>query len=531
MSRVSFIDTLIFICYVIAVLVIGFLTGRREQTRASGYFLAGRSLPWFAIGFSMIATSISTEQFIGAGAKAYDVGMAVLNWEWGMLFCFTLLAFVFLPIYFRRRIYTIPEYLEQRFSSGARTIFSVITMLSYLVINLAGVLYSGGYTLHKIFDLPLAGSIWILALITGIYTIYGGLRSVVWTDTLQGILLLAGGAYITIAGLLKIPGGLMEAVGTGERSHLFLPAGHPELPWTGILVLMLSTNVWYACTNQFYIQRCLGAKNEWNARMGIMFAAFLAIILGFTVDFPGVVAHKLVLLGVIPVPSESNAVYPLLIRHLVPAGIRGIVFAGLVAAIMSTLSSLINSIATLFTLDIYQKFVRPKASQKHLIRTGQLASTGLLLLGTLWAPMVGTFPTIFDYFQQCWAIMAAPFAVIFLLAILWKRANNAGAVSTMILGIIAIPVTFWLQKGILPEGFNFYNLVGIICLVLLAWMIIISLLARPQVPARITEVVWTRKLMRLPSGEAPHPYPWYRKVWLWWILATTVTVIVYIIFR
>jgi SSS family solute:Na+ symporter len=456
--------------------------------------------------------------------------MAVLNWEWGMLFSFTLLAFVFLPIYFGRKIYTIPEYLERRFSSSARTIFSIITMLSYLIINLAGVLYSGGYTLHKIFNLPLTGSIWIIAIITGVYTIYGGLKSVVWTDSLQCMILLAGGAYITITGLSRIPGGLMEAVGTGERSHLFLAADHPELPWTGILVLILSTNVWYACTNQFYIQRCLGAKNEWNARMGIIFAAFLAIILGFTVDFPGVIAHKLVSLGIIPTPPESNAVYPLLIKYLVPTGIRGIVFAGLVAAIMSTLSSLINSISTLFTLDIYHKFVKPKATQKHLIRTGQIAGTVMLLLGTIWAPMVQTFPTIFDYFQQCWAIMAAPFAVIFLLAIFWRRANNIGAISTMILGIIAIPVTFWLQRSVLPEGFNFYNLVGIICLVLLVWMVIVSFVTQPQVKATITEVIWSYKIVQLPARELPHPYLFYKKVWLWWVLATILTCIVYIIF-
>lgn len=530
MFQVTFIDTVIFVCYIIAVLAIGFIVGRKEQTKASGYFLAGKSLPWFAIGFSMVATSISTEQFIGAGAKSYEVGMAVLNWEWGMLFSFTLLAFVFLPIYFRRQIYTIPEYLERRFSSSARTIFSIMTILSYLVINLAGVLFSGGYTLHKIFNLPLVSSIWILAIITGVYTIYGGLKSVVWTDSLQCVLLICGGAYITIAGLLEIPGGLMAAVGTGERSHLFLPADHPELPWTGILVLILSTNVWYTCTNQFYVQRCLGAKNEWNARMGIIFAAFLAILLGFTVDFPGIIAYKLVSLGIIPAPPESNAVYPLLIRYLVPAGVRGIVFAGLVGAIMSTLSSLINSIATLFTLDIYHKLIKKEASQKRLIRVGQLAGTVLLLLGTIWAPMVQTFPTIFDYFQQCWAIMAAPFAVIFLLAIFWKRANNAGAISTMILGVIAIPVTFWLQRSVLPEGFNFYNLVGIICLIFFIWMILVSLLTQPQAKEKIASVIWSHKLVQLPSGEFPHPYLWYKKVWVWWGIATIMTSAVYIIF-
>jgi len=530
MLQVTALDTAIFIIYIIAVLLIGFIVGRREHSHAMGYFLAGRTLPWFAIGFSMVATSISTEQFIGAGAKSYEVGMAVLHWEWGVLPAFTLLIFVFLPIYFRRKIFTIPEYLERRFSATARTIFSIMTLVSYLVINLAGVLYSGGYTLHKIFSLPLIPSIWLLAIVTGVYTIYGGLASVVWTDTLQCILLLAGGAYITIAGLMKIPGGLAAAVGTGERAHLFLPADHPELPWTGIVVLILSTNVWYACANQFYIQRCLGAKNEWNARMGVVFAAFLAIILGFTVDFPGVVAYKLVELGVIPAPPESNAIYPLLIRYLVPTGIRGIVFAGLVAAIMSTLSSLINSIATLFTMDIYNKFLRPEASEKHLILVGRTAGAMLLLCGTIWSPVVGNFPTIFDYFQESWAIMAAPFAVIFTLGILWKRANNIGAVSTMILGIVAIPIAFALRKFVLPEEFSFYNLVGIILLILLAWMIFISLVTQPQKKEKISSVVWSHVMIKFAPGETPKPYTWYKNLWLWWGITAVLTAGIYLKF-
>ncbi len=530
MLQVTALDTAIFIGYVIAVLVIGFIVGRKEHKEATGYFLAGRSLPWFAIGFSMIATSISTEQFIGAGAKSYEVGMAVLNWEWGMLFAFLLLIFVFMPIYYRRRIYTIPEYLERRFSPTARTIFSVMTLLSYLVINLAGVLYSGGYTLHKIFNLPIIMSIWLLAIVTGVYTIYGGLTAVVWTDTLQGILLIGGGMYITIAGLLKIPGGLMAAVGTGERAHLFLPMDHPELPWTAIIVLFISTNVWYSCTNQFYIQRCLGAKNEWNVRMSIVFALFLAIVLGFTVDFPGIVAYKLVELGVIPKPPESNAVYPLLIRYLVPTGVRGLVFAGLVAAIMSTLSSLINSIATLFTMDIYHKFIRPKSNDRHLIVVGQVAGATLLIAGTVWAPIVSTFPTIFDYFQQSWAIMAAPFAVVFLFAVFWKRANNFGAVSTMIIGIIAIPLTFWLQRSVLPHGFNFYNLVGIIFVFLCVWIVVASLLTKPQAVHEIAAVVWSKDMIPLPDDQIPRPFRWYHNIWLWLGLTTLLTIYIYIKF-
>ena len=527
MFHITTLDIWIFIIYIISVLFIGFLVGRRKKISTEGYFLAGRTIPWFAVGLSMVATSISTEQFIGAGAKSYEVGMAVMNWEWGVLPSFTLLILIFIPLYLRRKIFTIPEYLERRYGSLSRTIFSVITLLTYIVVNLAGVLYSGGYTFHKIFGFPLIPSIWLLAILTGVYTIYGGLRSVVWTDTLQALLLIGGGAFIVISGLSKIPGGVMAAVGTGTRAKLILPMSNPEFPWTAILVLVISTNVWYACANQFYIQRCIGAKNEWHARMGVVFAAFLGIILGFTVDFSGVVGYKLVSLGIIPEPAESNAIYPLLITQLVPAGVRGLIFAGLVAAIMSTLSSLINSIATLFSLDIYYKFIKPRASEKHLIRVGQVAGALLLTAATLWSPVVGKFPTIFDFFQQSWAVLAAPFAVIFVLGALWKKANNTAAISTIITGVLSIPIPFWLSMS---YGFNFYNVVLFILVVLCIIMVAVSLLSHKPPKKKVDEAVWTTDMAKLPAQEAPSPYTWYKSILLWWSIAACITGMLYVIF-
>jgi len=530
MFRIGAIDIVIFAVYMVSVLLIGFLAGRKHHTRADGFFLARRTLPWYAVGFSMVAACISTEQFIGASAKAHDVGMAVLNWEWGVVPSYALLILVFMPLYFRKGIFTIPEYLERRFGNPARTIFSLLTMASYFAVNLAGVLYSGGYVMHSLFGFPLIPCIWALTLLTGAYTVYGGLVSVVWTETLQSVLLLAGGTLITVLGLLRIPGGLMGAVGTGERAHLFLPLDHPELPWTAILVLMFSTNVWYACTNQFYIQMCLGAKNEWHARMGVVFATFLGILLGFAVEFTGIVGYRLVELGVMPAPPESNAIYPYLIRYLIPSGLRGIVFAGILAAIMSTVSALVHSIATLFSMDFYRVFVRPRASETRLIRVGQAAGALLLAAGALWAPVVGTFPTIFDYFQQSWAVLAAPVAIVFTVGALWKRATNAAAVSTLILGILTIPAAFWLQRAVLPKGFNFYNLAGILFFVELAWMVGVSLLTRPHPDVRIASAVWTTELAFLPPGERPAPYPWYARVLLWWAVSVAAVGALYVRF-
>lgn len=531
MFRLSALDILIFAAYIVAVLTIGFLAARKRGVKAEGFFLARRTLPWYAVGFAMVAASVSTEQFIGASAKAHDVGMAVLNWEWGVLPSFTILILVFMPLYFRRGIFTIPEYLERRYSGSARTTFSLLTLVSYFAINLAGVLYSGGYVLHNLFGFPLLPCIWALTVLTGAYTVYGGLVSVVWTETLQSVLLLVSGLLITVIGIMKLPGGLAAAVGTGERAHLFLPMDHPELPWTAILVLFFSTNVWYACTNQFYIQMCLGSKNEWHARMGVVFAALLGILLGFAIEFPGIVGYRLVEAGAIPAPPESNAIYPYLVRYIIPEGIRGIVFAGILGAIMSTVSALVHAISTLFSMDFYRVYVRPGAGETHLIRAGQTAGTVFLAAGALIAPVVGTFPTIFDFFQQSWAVLASPIVIVFVVGALWRRATNFAALSTFVLGILTIPAAFWLHRAVLPQGFNFYNLVGIIFFFQLAWMIGASLLSRPHPRERTESAVWTSDLAAIPTSERPEPYPWHKRLILWWTLAAVSVGTLYVFYR
>lgn len=530
MFEMGAIDISIFVLYLAAVMAIGFFAGRRKNGEAEDFFLARGKLPWFAVGFAMVATSISTEQFIGASAKAYDVGMSVLNWEWGVVPSFALLIFVFMPLYFRRRIFTIPEYLERRFSGTARGIFSFMTVASYFIINLAGVLFSGGYLVHQVFGISLVWGIWFLAVLTGAYTVYGGMGSVVWTETLQSVLLIAGGLLITMMGLSRIPGGLMATVGTGERASLFLPLDHPELPWTAIVVLMLSTNVWYACTNQFYIQMCLGAKNEWSARMGVVFATFLGMVLGFAVEFTGIVGFRLVELGIMPAPPESNAIFPYLVKYLIPIGLRGFVFAGIVAAVMSTISALVHSISTLFSIDFYRARIRPDASERQLVAVGRTTGILLLALGALWAPVVGTFPTIFDYFQQCWAIMAAPITVVFLLGALWKRATNRAAITTLVVGIVCIPLTFWLEKRVLPPGFNFYNLVGLLFLAQMALMAVVSLATPAPDDAIVEAAVWSPRLALLPPEECPKPYSWYKNLWLWWGLSVAFIAGLYILF-
>ena len=386
--HLNFLDYVVFFGYMAGIVLIGLWVARKEKATALDYFLAGDNLPWFAIGFSLVASSISTEQFVGEVGFAYRYGIAVSNWEWGVFPALTIMLVFFVPFYLRKRIATMPEYLEYRFGLFSRVAFAVITVVSYAFINLAGVMYSGGLALHAMFGINLWLAVAILALVAGVYTIAGGLASVVWTDLLQAILLLGGGLLVFVLGLKEI-GGWQQMVGQGPRSHLILPANHPELPWTGMAVLFLSTNVWYYATNQYINQRILGAKNEWHARAGILFAAFLGIFLTLAVCFPGLIAYRM-----FPYLEDPDQAYPKVVSALIGPlgyGIRGLVFAGLIGAIMSTIDSLANSCSTVLTIDFYKRCWKKQAKEKDMIRFGRWASSIVLLVGVLWTPVVGAW--------------------------------------------------------------------------------------------------------------------------------------------
>ena len=427
----SFTDYVVFITYLVAVIVIGLWVARREKHGGDDYFLAGRTLPWYAIGFSMVASSISTEQFIGAVGFAYLHGMAVANWEWGIFPAITIMLVVFIPFYVRRQIRTMPEFLERRFGPSTRAIFAVISVLSYVFINLAGVLYAGGLALHAIFDVNLWMAICLLATVAGVYTIVGGLAAVVWTDILQAILLLGGGLLVFVLGVQEVEGGWGAIRGTGERAHLILAADHPELPWTGMLVLFFSTNIWYYSTNQYINQRVLGAKNEWHARAGMLFTAFLGLFLALAVCFPGMIARQL-----FPELADPDQAYPLVVSQLIGPlgyGIRGLVFAGLIGAITSTIDSLVNSTSTILTLDVVKRFWRRDLSDAQIIRWGRVISGIVLAVGVAWTPVVGQWGSIFSYFQDCWVFLAVPITVVFVAALFWRRSNTPAASITLLL--------------------------------------------------------------------------------------------------
>ena len=353
--------------YFVLSLGIGLWVARRESGTADGYFLAGRRLPWYAVSLSMTGSNIGTEHFIGMVGTAYAFGLAPATFEWGNFIPYSILVFVFLPYFFRRKLYTIPEFLERRYSASTRCVFAALTMLHMVVAVLVPALYAGGRIVYEMalrrpleeIDPPFIGCVALIAGVTAAYCIYGGLLSVVWTDVLQVAILVAGGAVLALAGL-DAAGGAARVVETNlaadpSRFSLVQSASHPISPWPGVATFWLTLSLWYVGTNQFYIQRCLGARSEWDARMGVLGCAAVKFFLPFIIVFPGLVAFTLYGPGL-----AEDAVYVRLVNDLLPAWGRGLLLAALIAAIMSTVSSVLNSASTIWSIDVYRRLIRPR---------------------------------------------------------------------------------------------------------------------------------------------------------------------------
>jgi SSS family solute:Na+ symporter len=557
------IDLAICVGYILLVVGIGFASARRENTSVQGYFRADNRLPWYVIGFSIVAAGVSSEQFVGEIGYAYKLGMPVANWEWLVWPGLSLLLWVFVPLYVRNNIATMPEYLERRFGRRSRTLYACLNIGSYVLVNFALVFYTGGFALEKMWHVNRLAAVWGLALITGAYTVYGGLMAVAWTSTLQCVLLLGGGIYVFFAGMAKIHWDFAAVLGTGQRAHLFTPASH-EVPWTALVVLMVSTNVWYYTNNQHINQRCLAARNEWHAKMGVLFSAFLQLLVPLATCFPGMVYRVLN-----PHLDNPDVAYPAVVASVVPQGWRGLVVAAIISGIMSTVSGLVNSTSTMVTLDLVQQSGGRNWSEERLVKVGRWSGAIALLIGALLAPVVMRWENIFRYAQDILAPMASPVVVVFLAGALWKRATERGALVCLWLSLISAPFT--LIKAILADHdihflpanlenpMVFAGAYGLISLVLMyalscprqkmalpvAGLAIVAILwisaVNPPVMAllllastvglvvpllvarRRPEVnLWDRSMLNV--GQPPG---WYSNLWLWWALLGMILVGIY----
>ena len=465
----AFLDYLIFVVYAIVILGVGLWVSRDKDGKdktAEDYFLASKSLPWWAIGASLIAANISAEQFIGMSGSGFALGLAIASYEWMAAITLLIVGKYFLPIFIEKGLYTIPEFVEKRFSTNLKTILAVFWIALYVFVNLASVMYLGGLALETIIGIDMVYAVIGLALFAAAYSLYGGLSAVAWTDIIQVVFLVLGGAVTTYLALDTVSQG--EGVIEGlkaiyaaapDRFEMILDRSNPEynnLPGIGVLVGGLwVANLYYWGFNQYIIQRTLAAKSLKESQKGILFAAGLKLIIPFIVVIPGIAAYVIVndpeilaSLGTdgaanIPSAGSADKAYPWLMQFL-PTGFKGIAFAALTAAIVSSLASMLNSTSTIFTMDIYKQFINPNASDKQTVKVGRLSAAVALVIGATMAPLLGGIDQAFQFIQEYTGVVSPGILAVFMLGLFWKKTTNKGAIWG---ALTSIPIALYLKTG------------------------------------------------------------------------------------
>ncbi|MEK7251321.1 MAG: sodium:solute symporter, partial [Bacteroidota bacterium] len=405
---------------------------RRKKT-VTEYFLAGRHVGWIAIGASLFATNISSEHFLGLAGTGSKSGLAVGHFEWLACLIVLLLGWVFTPFYLKSGVFTMPEFLERRYNSAARWYLSVVSIIAYVLTKISISLYAGGILLQAVVGWDMTTSAIVIVLATGIYTVLGGLTAVIYTDLIQTGVLILGSFALTWIGLEQAGGWHEVVAGTPpEFWSMFKPMSDPDFPWTGIVFGAPILGIWYWCTDQYIVQRVLSAKNLDNARGGAIFAGFLKILPVFILVLPGIIALKLSGGNV-----SGDKAYAWMVTTFLPSGVRGLVIAGLLAALMSSLSGMFNSTSTLLTIDIFKR-LRPNSDDKTLVNFGRLATVAMVLLGLAWIPFIGILSDerMYVYLQSVQAYISPPIAACFLFGIFWNRVNGNGAIASLLTGLV-----------------------------------------------------------------------------------------------
>ena len=455
---------------------------RQKQNNAADYFLGGKDATWIAIGASIFASNIGSEHLIGLAGAGASSGMAMAHWEiqgWMIL----ILGWVFVPFYTRSMVYTMPEFLERRYNPASRTILSLISLISYVLTKVAVTVYAGGLVFQQVFGIDTLWGIdffWIAAIglvaLTALYTIVGGMKSVLYTSVLQTPILLLGSLIILVLGL-KALGGWDEMIATCSQvvvndygdtmTNLIRDNRDPEYPWLGALVGSAVIGFWYWCTDQFIVQRVLSGKDEKEARRGTIFGAYLKLLPVFLFLIPGMIAFALSTRGIevngeVFKLSTPDAAFPTLVAKLLPAGVKGLIVCGILAALMSSLASLFNSSAALFTIDFYQRY-KPNTDPKKLVKIGQAATVVIVLLGVLWIPVMRSIGNVlYNYLQDVQSVLAPGIAAAFLMGICWKRASAQGGMWGLIAGL-AIGITrlcakiYYSNAALLPGEQNWFK--------------------------------------------------------------------------
>ena len=434
MNTLVTLDWIVVALYFVAVFGIAWWVIRQKQSSTEDYFLAGRNVGWFVVGASLFASNIGSEHLVGLAGTGAESGVVFGHLEFQASLVLLLLGWLFVPFYTRSGVFTMPEFLERRYSPAARWYLSVISVVGYVLTKISVTIYAGGVVFETLMGIDFWTGALAIVVLTGIYTVLGGLRAVVYTEVLQTAVLLAGAVAVTAIGLARVGGwgALYDTVGS-EYFNVWKPMSHPDFPWTGMIFGAPIIAIWYWCTDQFIVQRTLAARNETEARRGTIFAGFLKQLPLFIFIVPGMIAYALSLKGELELPQADRAL-PTLVMVLLPVGLRGLVAAGLLAALMSSLSAVFNSSSTLITMDFYKK-LRPGASEKQLIRIGRLATVVLVGLGLLWIPLMKTISgTLYLYLQSVQSYISPPIAAVFLLGVFFKRFTAPAAISALVGG-------------------------------------------------------------------------------------------------
>lgn len=429
------IDWIFVVLYLLVIAAVSVWSIRKSKETTSDYFLANRNLGWFVIGASILASNVGSEHIVGLAGSAAKSGTVLGHYELHS-YIVLILGWVFVPFYLRSSVYTMPEFLERRFNPQSRRLLTIIQLISYVIAKASVTIFAGALVFNQFLGVDFWTGAIILVVVTGVYTVLGGLHAVMYTEAIQAIVLLLGSFVLMIFGLREVGGwdALMHAV-PKEKLNMFLPLSDPEFPWLGILIASPIVGLWYWCTDQHIVQRCLAAKNEREARRGTIFAAFLKLMPFFIFLIPGLIAYALHAQGKIQL-DDTNAAFPVMVKSIMPVGLRGVLAGGLLAALMSSLASVYNACSTLYTIDIYKKS-HPDASEKQLVKVGRIATAVIVLLGMAWIPLMGRIDDgLYNYLQSVQSYLAPPIAAVFLLGVFFKRLNAQGAYSSMVIGFI-----------------------------------------------------------------------------------------------
>ena len=408
----------------------------QKQNNTEDFFLAGRNVGWFVIGSSIFASNIGSEHVVGLAGTGAESGMPMAHYElhaWIVL----LLGWVFLPFYMRGNVFTMPEFLEKRFDSRSRWFLSIFSIIGYVLTKVSVTIYAGGVVVSQLLGVSFLTGAFGIVIITGLYTVLGGMRAVVYTEAVQTLILILGSVLLTYLGFNAVGGWEeLKAAAGSEHFNMWRPMSDPDYPWTGMLFGGTIVGIWYWCTDQYIVQRTLSAQNIKIGRRGAIFGAYLKLLPIFIFLIPGIIAFALKQKGIISY-EKSDEVFPVLVSTLLPTGIRGLVAGGLMAALMSSLASVFNSSSTLFTVDIFKKMY-PHSPELKLVRIGKIATVFVVAVGMLWIPVMEKIGggVLYNYLQSVQSYIAPPITAVFLLGILWKRVNAHAAISTLMFGLV-----------------------------------------------------------------------------------------------